>query len=96
MALVGASNIHESISKKKERQTLYLIKPSKGAFRLCYKNCRNLGCMQEIASKNRSTFYTRHPTLSNFKKVSVIDFEQRFVDCVPICDCVINQTLFIN
>ena len=45
-------------------QTFRLI--LKGAFRLCYKNCSNLGCMQEIACKNRPTFYTTHPTPSNF------------------------------
>ena len=38
------------------------ILASKGAFRLCYKNCSNLGCMQEIARKNCQTFYTTHPT----------------------------------
>ena len=34
--------------------------------------------MQEIACKNRQTFYTTHPTPSNFKKVSVIGFSTAF------------------
>ena len=45
--------------------------------------------MQEIARKNRPTFYTTHPTPSNFlKEFQWLDFQQRFGDCVPICDCV--------
>ena len=31
-----------------------------------------------------------------FLKVSVIDFEQRFGSCVPICDCVSEIKHIIN
>ena len=62
---------------RRGRATNSTVTCAKGAFRPCSKNCSNLGCMQEIARKNRKTFYTKHPTPSNnfLNSVSVIVFQ---------------------
>ena len=46
--------------------------------------------MQEIACKNRPTFYTNYTSNTEqfLKEFQWLDFQQRFGDCVPICDCV--------
>ena len=43
-------------------------------------------CMQE----SRDLLHDASNTVE-FLKVSAIDFEQRFGDCVPICDCVFKS-----